>query len=207
MIVQWLGHSCFRIEAEGYRIVLDPYADGSVPGLAPLRTAAQEVLCSHGHSDHNARDLVTLAPAAGPSPFTITTVNSDHDDQGGARRGRNTIHVLQAQGLRAVHLGDLGAALTPAQMDAIGHADVLMVPIGGYYTIDAQVAQTTADALAPTVVIPMHYRSAAFGYAEIAGIEPFLALRDDILHYDTDTLEVTAQTPAQTAVLRYFPRG
>lgn len=200
MIITWHGHSCFRLEAGGYSIVLDPYT--GVPGLAPLRLEANEALASHQHDDHNHMEAVTLLPG-GPSPFHVTRVPSSHDDAGGAARGANTIHVLAAEGIRAAHLGDLGTALEDAQIDAIGPLDALMIPVGGHYTIDAQTAKTIVDALSPTVVIPMHYRGDTFGFDVIAPLADFLALAEDIRHYDTNAITVTKETPRQTAVLSY----
>lgn len=109
MKLTWLGHSCFRVEYDDYAIVLDPYAPGSVPGLAPLDVEADEVLCSHEHGDHGYRAAVRLRPARRPSPFSVTRVASAHDDRGGSLRGPNTVHVLEAGGVRAAHLGDLAA--------------------------------------------------------------------------------------------------
>lgn len=103
-----LGHSCFAVESGGYRVVLDPYYVESYP---PLHTSANEVLCSHHHLDHDFVEAVELTPRGG-SPFTVETVQAFHDDQGGALRGTNTIHVLAAEGLRVVHLGDLGHELS-----------------------------------------------------------------------------------------------
>ena len=103
-----LGHSCFAVESGGYRVVLDPYYVESYP---PLHTSANEVLCSHHHRDHDFVEAVELTPRGG-SPFTVETVQAFHDDQGGALRGTNTIHVLAAEGLRVVHLGDLGHELS-----------------------------------------------------------------------------------------------
>lgn len=94
MKITWLGHSCFTVESQGYRIVLDPYKDGSVPGLAPVRVEADQVLCSHGHGDHCGTEGVSLRQGR-PSPFTVETINTWHDDKEGALRGPNTIHVLR----------------------------------------------------------------------------------------------------------------
>lgn len=204
MIIQWLGHSCFAVEADNYRIILDPYMDGKVPGLRPLRLTAQAVYCSHGHGDHNYVEAVKITDSGKPSPFTVRTVASDHDDKGGSLRGPNTIHILEAEGLRAVHLGDLGAMLTPQQVAEIGTVDVLMIPVGGFYTIDALTAHDNIRTLSPTVAIPMHYRSDAFGFDNIDTLDAFLDVSENVIRYDTDTIDVTRQTPKQTAVLTYL---
>ena len=90
MKITWIGHACFKIESDGYSIVLDPYADGSVPGFTPVREKANMVLCSHGHGDHNAADCVELTNG-GENPFTITRIETYHDSQMGKQRGMNTI--------------------------------------------------------------------------------------------------------------------
>ena len=173
MRITWLGHSCFCVESEGYRIVLDPYL--SVRGYAPLHVSANEVLCSHDHFDHNCREAVTLAGGV-PSPFTVNTVSTCHDDQNGRMRGQNTVHILRAEGQTVVHLGDLGHLLTADQAKELRRCDVLMLPVGGTYTVDAARAKLVADALEPRIIVPMHYRRGALGFDNIGALDDFLAL-------------------------------
>ena len=197
----WNGHSCFTLETAGGTVVVDPYLDGSVPGLAPIRLRADAVYCSHDHRDHGARELVALT---GEKPdVAVETIHTWHDDQQGAQRGPNTIHIFQAEGLRVAHLGDLGCELEPEQLEALKGLDALMIPVGGFYTIDARGAKAVAEALSPRVIVPMHYRTEAFGLREIDTVEPFLALfsKELVRHYDANRLELTADTPAQVAVL------
>ena len=197
----WHGHSCFQIEAEGYSVVFDPYRDGSVPGLAPLRLTADAVYCSHDHSDHNAADLVKLSGRG--CPLAVKTLPSYHDDKLGALRGKNTIHILSAEGLRAAHLGDLGHMPSKEALEALHGVDALLIPVGGHFTVDAKTARAVADAVAPRVVIPMHYRLGGMGYDVIGTLDAFTDLCGDVRTYDTNTFELSAETPAQTAVLRY----
>ncbi len=131
MKVEYLGHACFRLDDE---LVIDPYKDGSVPGLSPLRTNAKEVLYSHKHPDHCGVECVELVP--GESSFQVMEVSSFHDDVEGALRGRNIIFVITSQGAeRLVHLGDLGHYPNEEQLNAISNADYLLIPVGGYFTI------------------------------------------------------------------------
>ena len=199
----WNGHSCFTLDTAQGRVVLDPYLEDSVPGLSPLHLSADLVLCSHGHQDHNARDAVALTGA--PVSLQVEEIPTFHDDRQGALRGPSLIHVISAEGLRVAHLGDLGCALTPEQAGRLQGLDALLVPVGGYYTIDAGQAKALVDALRPRVVVPMHYRSDTFGYDVLAPLEDYLALCRDVVRYPGNTLELTAGTPAQTAVLRYCP--
>ncbi len=201
MKLKWLGHSCFLVEAEGYSAVFDPYQDGSVPGLAPLRVTADAVFCSHGHADHNAKELVTLTGR--PFPLTVETFACYHDDKRGLLRGKNTIHVLHGEGLRAVHLGDLGHMPNEKTLAALKGADALLLPVGGHFTVDAAQAKAVADAIGPRVVIPMHYRLGGMGYDVIGTLDAFTSLCDNVRFYDSDTFELGADTPAQTAVMTY----
>lgn len=134
-----------------------------------------KVLCSHGHDDHHAVELTALLPEA-PCPFAIRTVETFHDERGGALRGKNTVHILRAGGITVAHLGDLGHRLTAEQAEAIGPLDAALVPVGGYYTIDARGARDVCEVLRPRCVIPMHYRHAPYGLPVVGGVEDFLAL-------------------------------
>lgn len=173
MKLTWLGHACFLLEQDGYRILTDPYT--GVDGYPPLHAAAHRVYCSHRHFDHNATELVEPLPSR-DCPFTVREIPSFHDDQGGALRGENTIRVFTAGGLSVAHLGDLGHQLSPQQLAAIGHVDLVMTPVGGVYTVDAAGALAVCRALAARWVVPMHYRHAPYGLPNVAGAEAFLAL-------------------------------
>ena len=209
MKLTWNGHSCFTLEAEEGTLVLDPYGDGQVPGLAPLRLTADMVLCSHEHRDHSAREVVTLT---GRTPaFGVETISTYHSGEQGALRGENTIHIITAEGMRLAHLGDLGCELTAQQKDRLHRVDVLMLPVGGYCTISAHEARTLATPLCPRIIIPMHYRSATsgyrFGYDELGLLGNFTAVcpRESLVYYKGSTMEITKHTPGQTAILTYCP--
>lgn len=174
MTITWLGHSCFQLESGGWRVVLDPYS--GVPGYPPLQIQANQVLCSHEHYDHNFRQAVQLLPETLPSPFSITSIASWHDDVQGKKRGPNTIHLLQAENLRVLHLGDLGTLLTPEQLLQIGHVDIVLLPVGGTYTIDPQQARQVARQLNDPAILPMHYRRGPLGFPELQELEEFLSL-------------------------------
>lgn len=173
MKLTWLGHACFSLEQDGYTVLLDPYT--GVEGYPPLEAAAHRVFCSHQHFDHNAADLVKMLPA-GESPFKVREISAFHDDQGGALRGENTIRVFTAGGVSAAHLGDLGHQLSAEQIQAVGTVDLVMIPVGGTYTLDAAGAKRVCEALNPKWVVPMHYRHAPCGLPNVGGVEDFLAL-------------------------------
>lgn len=178
MTITWYGHACFRLDSACGSIVFDPYAPGKVPGwkLPPL--TADEVICSHGHADHSwAEGVARTGKAFGGE---ILQIPSFHDDRHGALRGENLITLVEAEGLRTVHMGDIGCELTAEQAEALGRVDVLMIPVGGHYTIDAAQAWETAQELKAPIVIPMHFRGRNFGYDVISTAEPFLRLAGNV---------------------------
>lgn len=203
MDITWLGHACFLIRAGGYDIVLDPYTD--VPGYRPLQESAQQVLCSHHHFDHDYLEGVTLLSATMENPFTVETMDTFHDDCEGALRGENRVHILRAEGLTVVHLGDLGHSLTKEQAARLHGCDALLLPVGGTYTIGPEEARQAAETIAPRVIVPMHYRRGGLGFAELAPLEEFMALYEpEQVHFLTgDTLTLTKNMEKQVAVPLY----
>ena len=200
MNITWLGHSCFLLESAGWRIALDPYYVETYPAL---HVSADEVLCSHVHRDHAFVEAVTLSGRErAESPFAVETVSTFHDDAQGAKRGPNTMHILRAEGLTVVHCGDLGHELNEAQLAAVKGCDALLLPVGGYYTIDARTAKHVADAVAPRVIVPMHYRFGAHGYPEIGTLDEFLALCDEarVHRLEGNSFALTKDAPAGVIV-------
>ncbi|HTX43367.1 MAG TPA: MBL fold metallo-hydrolase, partial [Methanocella sp.] len=120
----------------------------------------------------------------------ITGVLTDHDDQGGVKRGKNVMFKVSMDGVGVCHCGDLGHLLTPEQLKEIGPVDVLLIPVGGYYTIDAKTAVEVVKQVAPTVTIPMHYQVEGLGYP-IQGVEPFIQAVGDAKKIDAREIELT----------------
>ena len=202
--IQWLGHSCFRVECQGYVIVLDPFSPGSVPGCKDIQNVeADQVLCSHEHGDHNYRAGVILREDGPENPFTVTALPWYHDGQQGAQRGPNTIYVLEAQGLRVAHFGDVGCMPSQEVLDQLQNLDAIMLPVGGHFTVGPQEAMDIVKAIQPRVVIPMHYRSDEFGFEVLGTVGAFLDVCGKWVHCDTNTLEVTPNMSHYTAVLTY----
>ena len=177
MKIEYLGHACFKLNDS---LVIDPYKDGSVPGLPPLRTTANKVICSHEHADHSGRECVEII--SGECDLDIREIPSWHDDKQGTLRGTNTIFVIRDRnsGEKLVHLGDLGHFPNEEQLAAISNADYLLIPVGGYYTIDAKVAAEICKACEAKCVVPMHYRTAESGYPELATVDEFLKLAEGL---------------------------
>ena len=191
MKLTWLGHACFELEQDGYKIVIDPYTE--VAGHKDIQTEAHAVLCSHQHFDHNAVGGVKILPEV-ECPFMIRTVETCHDDQGGALRGSNLIHILTAGGVTIAHLGDLGHQLTEEQLAAIGKVDGILIPVGGTYTVDAVGAKQVCDAINPKWIVPMHYRHGSYGFPVLLKVEDFLALWPSVTCVDGNNLIVDEKT-------------
>lgn len=173
MNITWLGHSCFILEAEGFRALLDPYSE--VPGLPDVETEADAVYCSHDHFDHAYTEKVRLTSGK-TNPFSVTEVRTFHDDKGGALRGTNVIRKFTAGGVSVAHFGDLGHPLSPEQLHELGPCDAILIPVGGFYTIDAATAKAVADAVGAPVIVPMHYRNGPVGFDVLSTLEDFTGL-------------------------------
>lgn len=202
MIIQWLGHACFKITGNDESVIIDPFEDGSVPGYRPIREQANMVLCSHDHHDHNAVCCVKLLPQI-RGEFEVEKMASWHDNVQGAKRGPNTIHLLTSEGYRIAHLGDLGCSLTGQQIEALQDLDVLMIPVGGYFTIDADQAARIVTQLHPRITIPMHYHEGQLGYEVLAGVNDFTRQFEKVLWLTTDTLELSDELQDEIVVLDY----
>jgi len=181
MKVKWLGHACFLITSKsGIKVITDPYAVGGGINYSPVRESADVVLVSHDHDDHNNVSTVQGKPEALKGTGTKTAkgipfkgIATSHDASQGMERGSNTVFCFAIDDLRLCHLGDLGHVLSPRQATEIGSVDILFVPVGGFFTIDARVAGQVCDQLKPRITIPMHFKTPKCVYP-IAGVEDFL---------------------------------
>ena len=179
-----LGHACFRIEYGDFRFVVDPFADGSVPGMANIREEAEAVFCSHGHGDHNFTDGVTLTGRAAPADFALTELQSYHDDTRGSQRGENVLRRFDCGDISIVHMGDIGCMPSEEQFAALRGCTVLLIPVGGFFTVDGDTAYAITEKIAPRCVVPMHYRGEGFGYEVIGTAEAFTAHFDSVTKVD-----------------------
>lgn len=191
MDITYLGHSSFKISVaspSGVKtktvIVTDPF-DPSMVGLKYAGVEADIVTISHEHGDHNRADLVggVKRVVKGPGEYEIAGVSiigipSFHDNNSGAERGKNTIYVFEADGLRLAHLGDLGHTLSEKEVSEIGDIDILMIPTGGEFTIGPKEAVGVVQAIEPFYVLPMHYLLPGLApetFSKLSPVDAFLS--------------------------------
>ena len=186
--VQYHGHSCFRIQfGDGLTVITDPYT--KVGYELPKGLQADVVTVSHGHFDHNyvaaisCETILTTAAPCRMNGVTFEGITTYHDPEQGKLRGLNTVFKFSGEGITICHLGDLGEACSQALLDEIGKVDVLLIPVGGTYTIDAKQAREYIDKIAPKIAIPMHYRPID-GALDIAESKAFLDLVSDLKRMD-----------------------
>jgi L-ascorbate metabolism protein UlaG (beta-lactamase superfamily) len=176
----WLGHSTFLITNDaGGRLVTDPADERSIPKLPEV--SADVVTVSHRHHDHCAVERIGGEPVVKESPepetlagFSIRGFSTFHDEVKGAKRGLNTVFLIEADGQRFVHCGDLGHMPDEKTIAAICGCDVLLLPVGGVYTVDGSAAWAIAKRVAPKTVVPMHYQTSDLGF-KLEPIDKFLA--------------------------------
>lgn len=180
MDIYWGGQALFKLKGKTSTVIIDPFSLETGLKL-PKDLQADSCLITHSHPDHNNPSALTGDPVviSGPGEYevkgvAVTGVASFHDASSGSERGKNTIYHIYMDGLNIVHLGDLGQPeLTEEQVDEIGITDVLLIPVGGVYTITAKEAPSIISQLEPRIVIPMHYKIDGLKY-ELEGVENFL---------------------------------
>lgn len=180
MDINWYGQACFKIKGKTATLVIDPYNPEATGLKLPKDLEARVVLSTHSHPDHNNIAAVSGNPTliTGPGEYeiagaTIEGVGVFHDNSQGLERGRNTLYHILIDGIDIVHLGDLGHKLTEEQTSAIDNTDILLIPVGGTYTIDSETAAKVVVQLEPKIVIPMHYQIPGLKY-DLDSVEDFL---------------------------------
>lgn len=179
MIIDWLGHSCFKVTLKsGTKILLDPYDDRI--GYTPQEVAADIVTISHAHHDHNDLSYVvgdyTLVDKPGDYTFgelTIEGIKTWHDNERGAKRGENICFVFNVRGMRLCHMGDIGAIPPSDVLEKLKGTEILLIPVGGNYTINACEALQICEAVKPNIIIPMHFQTPVTNL-DIAPLSDFL---------------------------------
>lgn len=203
--IKYLGHACFLITSPGgVKIVTDPF-DPTI-GYPWKRVSADVITVSHEHYDHNYTKAIEGSPKVirglkdggrdwnavkeKTGDVEITNIGVFHDDSGGSRRGKNSVFILNVSGIRIVHLGDLGHVLSDEQVKLIGRVDVLLIPVGGYFTIGPKEADRIISQLKPSVVVPMHYKT-SWVNLPIEPVDGFLKGKKNIMRLKGDTWTFT----------------
>jgi L-ascorbate metabolism protein UlaG (beta-lactamase superfamily) len=184
MKIKWYGHAAFLITSDqGIKIITDPYEPGAFGGqlsYGKIKDQADLVITSHDHADHNyTQDLPgdpQIVKGSGSKTIkgiSIKGIPTYHDPSKGSERGSNTIFTLKIDHIQLCHLGDLGHLLSDKELAEIGPVDILLIPVGGFYTIDPKEATQVAEQIKPKILIPMHFKTAKCGFP-IAPVEDFL---------------------------------
>ncbi|MBA4418709.1 MAG: MBL fold metallo-hydrolase [Syntrophus sp. (in: bacteria)] len=216
MKIKWYGHAAFMITTDrGIRIIIDPYQPGAFDGALSYGKIADEadiVLTSHDHDDHNyiadiegVFDHISIAGSHQVQGVRIKAVSSFHDPSRGKERGDNLLFVIEADGLRIAHMGDLGHTLEKSAIAELGPIDVLILPVGGLYTIDSQEATKVMRDIQPAITIPMHYKTDKCAFP-IAGVEEFTNGKGLVRDAMASEIVVTKKTlPGQPEILLLKP--
>ena len=213
MKIKWLGHACFLItSSNGTKIITDPYKVEKAIHYSPIKEEADIVLVSHDHWDHN------NVTAVKGKPLVVNTSNSSvvkgieikgidtfHDNVMGKERGPNRVYCFKMDNVRICHLGDLGHVLTQQQVKEIGQVDILLVPVGGNYTIGASEASSICEKLQPKVIIPMHYKNSRCDFP-IEDVSPFLKTMDKVKSKEYTEIEITSdKLPTAMEIMVLIP--
>lgn len=195
MKIEYLGHSCFKLtESTGTSVICDPYDEAVGYDLPEM--SADAVTVSHHHYDHDAVKSVKGSPVIIDKECSydlpgveINAIKSFHDVEEGKLRGGNLIFKFRMDGIDVCHLGDLGEECSSALIDELLPVNVLLIPVGGTYTIDAEMAKEYVDRIMPEVVIPMHYRDKGCKL-DIDKVDAFLNLFDDVEEAEESSIEL-----------------
>ena len=178
MDISWLGHSCFKIKGSNATVITDPYPPSL--GYSLGKPTARIVTVSHQHPGHSYVQGIGGEPKPVTKPgeyeisgILIIGVATFHDGEGGGKRGKNTIYLMEVDEVSVCHLGDLGHVLTAEQVEEIGNVDVLLLPVGGVSTLNAPMATEVIRQIEPKAVVPMHYKTEALSW-ELEPVDRFL---------------------------------
>lgn len=211
MKLKYLAHASFLITADdGTRIITDPYTAGEGFNHSEINETADIVTVSHEHFDHNNAAAVRGNPrvvkdSAEVKSISIKAILTAHDEKGGSERGKNNIYCFQVDGIRVCHMGDLGHLLTDNQVVEVGKVHVLLIPVGGFFTIDAKTAGMVAEQVRARVIIPMHYKTDKISLP-ISDVEGFLKDKDNVTQLDTSEVTFTrAELPSNPQIMVLQP--
>jgi len=211
--IKYLGHAAFAITSDtGVKIITDPYERSPDLTYGEITESADIVTVSHDHFDHSNvaavkgnPEVVRRTGRSTAKGIEFRGIASYHDEARGRLRGNNNIFCFELDGIRVCHLGDLGHLLDDKQLAEIGSMDIVLIPVGGYYTIDAEVATEVCSQLKPKVIIPMHYRTEK-GIPNIVGVDGFLRGKAKVSRLDASRAEFKpGELPATTQIMVLKP--
>ena len=212
MKIKWYGHSAFLITSDqGIKIIMDPYELGAYDGAltyGKIEDTADIVLVSHDHADHNDVKSLPGSPQIikgncfkTVKGVSIKSISTFHDPSKGSERGTNTIFTFSVDGIQVCHLGDLGHLLSDKEIAEIGPVDILLTPVGGYFTIDPKEATRVSQQIKPKILIPMHFKTEKCGFP-IAPVEDFLIGKTNIKRLkESESVFDKATLPQQMEVV------
>ncbi len=203
MKIKYLGHAAFELNLEdGTSVVFDPYESGSYDGAlayGPITGNYDVAVVSHDHPDHRdagvierAKSVVDAKGSVELAGIRVSSFPTYHDESGGAERGANLISIVEAEGLRIAHLGDLGHAISAGEIPELERVDVALVPVGGHFTIDASTAASIISEFEPKLVIPMHFKTARVGFP-IEPVDVFTGLMENVERAEGSEITVTRE--------------
>ena len=211
MKIKWLGHASFLITSDtGTRIITDPYTTTDTIRYGEINEPADIVTVSHGHGDHSNTDVIRGNPEVVRETTDIKGIKFNgipafHDDATGTKRGNNTIFCFEVDGVKVCHLGDLGHQLSDKQIAELGKVDILLIPVGGFYTIDTAVAGKICDQVKPNVIIPMHVQNSKCDLP-IAGVDKFLQGKANVNQLNASEIEFkSGELPPKTEIIVLKP--
>jgi L-ascorbate metabolism protein UlaG (beta-lactamase superfamily) len=216
MNVRYLGHAAFELTSEnGTKVVFDPYQSGAYSGAlayGPIKGEYDVAVVSHDHADHCDKGVTSEAKNVVDSPGTfdfagvrVTAEPTYHDESKGSERGANLVSVVEVDGVRIAHLGDLGHSLSDEELKTVKGVEVLFIPVGGHFTIDAETAARLIAAIGPNIVIPMHFKTDKVDFP-ISPVERFTSLMDNVEVAGASEITITkADIPDITKVIVLEP--
>ncbi len=213
MKIKWLAHASFLVTSDNnQKLVTDPYHTGPGMSYRPVNETADIVTKSHDHGDHSNTGAIkgnpTIVDKAGSQTvkgIEIKGVPAYHDEVKGSKRGTDLIFCFKMDGITVCHLGDLGHSLDQKQLAELGAVDVLMIPVGGYFTIDAREATAVAQSIKPRLVFPMHYKTPKADLP-IHPVDEFISGKKNVRKVNASEYEVTKETlPKETEIIVLQP--
>jgi L-ascorbate metabolism protein UlaG (beta-lactamase superfamily) len=213
MKLKWLAVASFLVTTDnGIKIIIDPYKAGGPIKAAEYKGPADIVTISHAHNDHSYivniegnPQIIKEAKPVEVKGIKFNGVSAFHDEEQGAKRGKNIVFTMEVDGIHFCHLGDLGHMLSDEQIAQIGKVDVLLTPVGGLWAIDAETAWKIGSKMKAKVIIPMHYRDERCDFP-VATVDDFLKGKKNVIRMESSEIEFKAgKLPAETTIIVLKP--